>query len=75
MTDATITFSSAPSSRKTGIFKRMMRRLIASRIERGTIVALSHLTERQLQDIGLSRGQIRDLARSQAEAYLRETHN
>lgn len=70
MADATVSLSHLSAPRKPGLLARVMRRLIAARIERGTHEALSRLTDRELADIGLGRGQVREIARAQAEEYL-----
>lgn len=70
MADATVSLSALSASRKPGLLSRMMRRLIAARLERGTYEALNRLSDRELSDIGLARHLISDVARDEAEAYL-----
>lgn len=70
MADATLSLSHLSAPRKPGLLARVMRRLIAARIERGTIEALSRLTDRELADVGIGRGQIREVARAEAEEYI-----
>lgn len=70
MADAVVPLSHLSAPRKPGLLARVMRRLIAARIERGTYEALSCLTDHVLADIGIGRGQIREIARTQAEEYL-----
>jgi uncharacterized protein YjiS (DUF1127 family) len=71
MTDATVTISALSASRKPGFFARILHRMIAARLQRGTYEALSRLSNRELADIGLARHMIADVARGEAEAYLR----
>jgi len=70
MADATVSLSVLSAPRKPGLLSRLMHRLIAARIERGTHEALSRLSDRELADIGLSRHMILDVARGEAEAWL-----
>jgi uncharacterized protein YjiS (DUF1127 family) len=69
MADATVTVPHAPT-RARGFLSALLRRLIAARIERGTIEALSHLSNRELADIGITRGDIGGIARAHAEDFL-----
>lgn len=69
MADATVSLSHLSAPRKPGLLARVMRRLIAARIERGTYEALSRLSNRELADIGITRGEICGIARAQAEEY------
>lgn len=70
MADATVSLSHLSAPRRPGLLTRIARRLIAARIERGTIEALSRLSDRELADVGLTRGEIREVARAEAEGYL-----
>ncbi|MCA9773055.1 MAG: DUF1127 domain-containing protein [Myxococcales bacterium] len=70
MADATVSLSALSAPRKPGLLSRLMRRLIAARLERGTYEALSRLSDRELADIGLARHLIADVARGEAEAWL-----
>lgn len=70
MADATVSLSALSAPRKPGFLSRLLHRLIAARIERGTHEALSRLSDRELADIGLSRHMILELARGEAEAWL-----
>ncbi len=70
MADATVSLSALSAPRKPGFLSRLLHRLIAARIERGTHEALSRLSDRELADIGLSRHMILDVARGEAEAWL-----
>jgi uncharacterized protein YjiS (DUF1127 family) len=70
MADATVSLSRLSAPRKRGLLTRLTRRMIAARIERGTIEALSRLSNRELADIGIARGDIREIARTQADDYL-----
>lgn len=72
MADATVSLPRLPASRKPGLLTRLLRRLIAARIERGTIEALSRLSNRELADIGITRGAIGEIARAHADEYLAE---
>jgi uncharacterized protein YjiS (DUF1127 family) len=69
MANATVSIPHTPL-RVRGLLTRVMRRLIAARIERGTIEALSRLSNRELADIGLTRGEIGGIARAHADEYL-----
>jgi len=71
MADATVNLSAPHSSRKRNVFSRLLDRIVAARIERGTINALSTLSNRELSDIGISRGDIDVIARAQAQDYLK----
>lgn len=70
MADATVSLSHLAAPRRPGLLTRIARRLIAARIERGTIEALSRLSDRELADVGLTRGEIREVARGESEGYL-----
>lgn len=70
MADATVSLSRLSAPRKPGLLTRLTRRLIAARIERGTIEALSRLSNRELTDIGITRGAIGEIARAQADEYI-----
>lgn len=69
MADATVSVPHAPL-RVRGLLSALLRRLIAARIERGTIEALSRLSNRELADIGINRGEIGGIARAHADEYL-----
>lgn len=70
MADATVSLSVLSAPRKPGMLTRLMRRMIAARAEQVTITELGRLSNRELNDIGISRGQIGEIARSQREQIL-----
>ena len=70
MADATVSLSNVSAPRKPGLLSRFMLRMIAARAERVVLTELGRLSNRDLNDIGISRGQIREIARKQREEVL-----
>ncbi len=67
---ATITRGHAP--RHFGVaswFTRLADELRRARLERQTYAQLSDLTDRELDDLGLNRASLRDVARRAADAH------